>query len=189
MHNADAFGFSSSQERPLLFIELDLSNKDNVFQKSLSNQQRRKHLLPIDFACSRLGISRRIRLGFEPITALRAGPKIKDQTLTHEFRPFRSNQRLSTFHTRRSHGEPPLLVLRFASWEFWHCYSRVSEAVISIDADQTERPLHHYLHCGAITCSPNLQYKASPMVLAYLMPTLSERQIEICRTAWQFSRV
>jgi len=90
-------------------------------ENSLCHQQRRKHLLPIFFAHFRLSIGRHTRLGFEPITAFRAGPKIKNQMLINEFRPIRSNQRLTTFGTRRSHGYPPLLilVLRFASGEFF----------------------------------------------------------------------
>ena len=59
----------------------------------LRNQQRRKERFYCDIIIHRLsGIRRHTHLCFEPISAFRAGPKIKDVPLILVFRPFRGNQ-------------------------------------------------------------------------------------------------
>src|ERR1019366_7564075 len=49
----------------------------------------------------RLGVSRQTSLGFELTAAFRARPKIEDQPLAYVFRPFRGDQRLTTFSAGR----------------------------------------------------------------------------------------
>ena len=74
--------------------------------------------------------------------ALRASPQINDQFLTNGFGPIRSNQRLITFDTLHSHGDPPLLIRTVAP----------PMEVICIDTDQERAsfaPLRA-LQCGGL---------------------------------------
>ena len=147
-----------------------------------SDQERRKHLLPIFFTHLR-GIGRHTGLGFEPITAFRAGPKINNQILTNEFRPIRRNQGLTTFWTGCHHGD--LLSL------FLFSASRVGSFIIVTVAPMRGSALIQIKN-EAVT--PNLQYRsiahsiAALRVLVFLMPTPSVHPIEEFRTAWQFLR-
>jgi len=158
-----------------------------VFKNSLCHQKRRKHLLPIFFAHFRRGIDRHTSLGFEPITAFRAGPKIKNQMLANEFRPIRRNQRLTTFGTVCHHGDLLGLFLYSASrvGSFWYCYSRVSNVAICIDTDQNEgsfAPLRA-LHCGG--CFPNLEYRSITHSKAALGFEVCHCGIGIQRPEWR----
>jgi hypothetical protein len=114
----------------------------------LRNQQRWEKIFYRLGIC--LDVSWHTSLGFEPIAAAHAGPKIEHQLLSYEFRPFRGNQRLTAFGTSRpvvraaegfdhscfhSHLLGLILVFRFDGREIYNCDSEFRRS-ICIDADQ-----------------------------------------------------
>jgi hypothetical protein len=131
-----------------------------TFDNLSGHQQRREHLLPIFFAHFCLG-GGHTRLGFEPIPASRASPKIKDQPLTNEFRPIRSNQRLTTFGTRRRHDDLLCLFLFSASrvGSFFGIVTVTSStllfALIQIKNEAFFAPLCE-LQCGNMRAQPTI---------------------------------